>query len=95
MLQSKLGLDLTSLVEDMHTTTIETIISEAIAQLQILPVENMPQTNVHVTTFPMPQTNGLSSADCPQWIAPAPVSIKMRLFCIPYAGGVSENVFGR
>eukprot|EP00887_Chlorella_sp_A99_P003340 scaffold26.g3340.t1 len=29
------------------------------------------------------------------WIAPAPVSVKMRLFCLPYAGGVSENVFGR
>ena len=29
------------------------------------------------------------------WIAPAPVSVKLRLFCLPYAGGVSENVFGR
>ncbi len=29
------------------------------------------------------------------WVAPAPVSVKLRLFCLPYAGGVSENVFGR
>ncbi len=29
------------------------------------------------------------------WISPTPVSIKMRLFCLPYAGGVSENVFAR
>ena len=29
------------------------------------------------------------------WISPAPITIKMRLFCLPYAGGVSENVFGR
>ena len=29
------------------------------------------------------------------WISPAPVSVKLRLFCLPYAGGVSENVFGR
>ena len=29
------------------------------------------------------------------WIAPCPVSIKLRLFCLPYAGGVSENVFCR
>ena len=29
------------------------------------------------------------------WISPAPVSVKMRLFCLPYAGGVSENVFAR
>ena len=31
----------------------------------------------------------------PVWVSPAPVSIKMRLFCLPYAGGVSENVFAR
>ena len=30
-----------------------------------------------------------------QWISPAPVSVKMRLFCLPYAGGISENVFSR
>jgi len=29
------------------------------------------------------------------WIAPAPSSIRLRLFCLPYAGGVSENVFAR
>ena len=29
------------------------------------------------------------------WIAPSPVSVRMRLFCLPYAGGVSENVFAR
>ncbi len=29
------------------------------------------------------------------WIAPSPVSVKLRLFCLPYAGGVSENVFAR
>ena len=29
------------------------------------------------------------------WISPSPVSIKLRLFCLPYAGGVSENVFAR
>ncbi len=31
----------------------------------------------------------------PLWVSPAPVSVKMRLFCLPYAGGVSENVFAR
>lgn len=29
------------------------------------------------------------------WIAPSPISVKMRLFCFPYAGGISENVFAR
>lgn len=29
------------------------------------------------------------------WISPSPFTVKMRVFCIPYAGGVSENVFAR
>ena len=29
------------------------------------------------------------------WISPAPSVVRMRLFCLPYAGGVSENVFSR
>jgi hypothetical protein len=29
------------------------------------------------------------------WISPAPISVKMRIFCLPYAGGVSGNVFAR
>lgn len=29
------------------------------------------------------------------WIAPAPAPLRMRLFCLPYAGGMSENVYAR
>lgn len=29
------------------------------------------------------------------WIAPSPTVTRLRLFCLPYAGGVSENVFAR
>ena len=29
------------------------------------------------------------------WISPSPVTVKLRLFCLPYAGGVSENVYAR
>ena len=36
-----------------------------------------------------------AAAAGPLWVSPAPVSVKMRLFCLPYAGGVSENVFAR
>ena len=31
----------------------------------------------------------------PLWVSPAPVSVKMRIFCLPYAGDVSEKVFAR
>lgn len=39
--------------------------------------------------------NDLAKDRAKPWISPAPVSVKMRLFCIPYAGGVSENVYAR
>eukprot|EP00884_Botryococcus_braunii_P010404 jgi/Botrbrau1/19365/Bobra.0471s0002.1 len=29
------------------------------------------------------------------WVVPFRVSVKLRLFCLPYAGGVSENVFAK
>jgi hypothetical protein len=36
-----------------------------------------------------------AAAAGPPWVSPAPVSVKVRIFCLPYAGGVSENVFAR
>lgn len=38
---------------------------------------------------------GASAMPGSQWVAPTPVSVKLRLFCLPYAGGISENVFAR
>ena len=29
------------------------------------------------------------------WISPSPVTVKQRIFCLPYAGGVSENIYAR
>ena len=29
------------------------------------------------------------------WISPSPVSIRLRLYCFPYAGGISEIVYAR
>ena len=31
----------------------------------------------------------------PLWVSPAPFTVKMRLFCLPYAAGISENVFAK
>ncbi len=52
---------------------------------------------VHVDTFSTMSNASLqrNKGHVMPWISPAPVSVKMRLFCIPYAGGVSENVFAR
>ena len=41
------------------------------------------------------QGDGAEAARQSVWIGRSPISIKLRLFCLPYAGGVSENVFGR
>jgi hypothetical protein len=36
-----------------------------------------------------------ASSNVSLWLSPTPTSVKLRLFCLPYAGGVSENVFAR
>ncbi|KAK9803914.1 hypothetical protein WJX72_004698 [[Myrmecia] bisecta] len=80
-LQERTGVPLTALIEDPEGATVQRIIAEAKAVLG----------------------DGTSEVACPSrqanagslWISPTPVSVKLRLFCLPYAGGVSENVFAR
>ena len=78
-LQERLGLELTSLIEDPQSASVRMIAAEAHAMLASGPVG--------VSTAPLEPWS--------TWIAPSPVSVKLRLFCLPYAGGVSENVFAR
>ncbi len=77
--QEKLGLELASLIDDPQNASVRVIAAEAFAKLAS--GEAGPQAAA--------ETMGS------QWISPAPVTIKMRLFCLPYAGGVSENVYAR
>ena len=78
-LQDKLGLELDSLIEDAQNASVRVIAAEAHAKL----------------------ARGAGGQEAAQaierstWISPAPSSVKMRLFCLPYAGGISENVYGR
>jgi hypothetical protein len=37
----------------------------------------------------------LSMLTTSPWIVSSPIVTRLRLFCLPYAGGVSENVFAR
>ena len=78
--QERLGLELTSLIEDPQSASVRMIAAEAIAMLSSGAAggDRSPLAELRST-----------------WISPSPVSIKMRLFCLPYAGGVSENVFAR
>ncbi len=81
MLQGCLGLELTALIEDPGNASVQHLAQEARAKMAA------------------GEGGSGSSAAAAQersiWISPTPVSVKMRLFCLPYAGGVSENVFAR
>ena len=94
------------LVEDPQAATIRSIVAEATAQLAAhAPAataaasgapSGKPAAAVHVAAFAgPPAAEHAAVAAGPLWVSPAPISIKMRLFCLPYAGGVSENVFAR
>lgn len=110
MVQDQLGIELMLLVEDPQAATIEAIVLEAHAQLAALhcrtPTSGGPAhvvstsddrratqaVSVHVSAYDQSLHAGLIS---PSWVSPAPFSIKMRVFCFPYAGGVSDNVFAK
>ena len=83
--QDRLGVEVTSLISEASTATITSLAGEAHAQL----------------AHEEPGSRGVATAakdrnaGAELWVARAPVTIKLRLFCLPYAGGVSENVFGR
>ena len=74
------GLEMSPLLEDLDTASIEQIVTEAAAGARHARMLGN-RTAQQSTQW--------------QWIVPAPVLIKIRLFCLPYAGGISENVFGR
>lgn len=78
-------MEVTSLIAEAGTATIGGIAKEAHAQL----VHNRSGSGGLATA-----AKGRTAA-AELWIARAPITIKLRLFCLPYAGGVSENVFGR
>ena len=73
------AIELTILIDDPARATIKHLTSEIYAAL-----------NIHDAT----QEN-VTAIQRSEWISPAPISIKMRLFCLPYAGGVSENIFAK
>ena len=107
-LQAALGIELLVLVEEPEAATVRSIAEEAAKQLagrrtldssaglkersnESAGADSPPYVHQAVVVTQSPH----QAAGAPSWIAPAPVAIKMRIFCLPYAGGVSENVFGR
>jgi hypothetical protein len=78
LVQDRLGLTLTVLIEDPGGATIARLVAEVVGAAG--------------GAAGSAQSSGSRGS---LWISPSPVSIKLRLFCLPYAGGVSENVFAR
>lgn len=85
-MQERLGLELAVLAEDPAGATAAAIAHEAHSRLARQPARQRQA---------LPTAPAAGSVQPAQWIAPAPASVKLRLFCLPYAGGVSENVFAR
>ena len=78
--QERLGVELTALVEDPASATVRRLAADAHAALAAAGGGGpRPSTAAGGVLAPMPP----------------PVTVKLRLFCLPYAGGVSENVFAR
>lgn len=74
-------MELTTLIEDPENATVQHIVAEAVAKGR--------------SGGGRAAATGNEARIGSIWISPSPVSIKMRIFCLPYAGGVSENVFAR
>ena len=88
--QERLGLELACLAEDAAGATITAVVREAQARLGSQPIRTQPAA---AAAHSLPAGAGILQLR--QWIAPAPAGVKLRLFCLPYAGGVSENVFAK
>ena len=96
-LQEGLGVDLALLAEDPQGATITSIVAEAVSKI------STSSTTIGIGASGALVRSGHGGASettpavpaGPLWISPTPVTIKLRLFCLPWAGGVSENLFAR
>jgi aryl carrier-like protein len=86
------GMELMTLIEDPEGASLAMILEE-LGQARAAARQPPPTLTPDRHRFRSEQSHIAPSH--PLWISPAPFSVKMRIFCLPYAGGVSENVFAR
>jgi hypothetical protein len=103
-MQDRLGVQLMTLVDDPQAASLRVIVAEAQQQLgsrqqshHVVASGNNGHGTEHHSTGVDLKTSiiGTKLTHNHHWISPAPVSVKMRVFCLPYAGGVSENIYAR
>ena len=81
LVQDLLGIQSLALVEDPQRATLNQLLQDAASACSQDVLTALARVPDTATTSP--------------WVAKSPVTTKLRLFCLPYAGGVSENVFAR
>lgn len=79
--QELLSIQVATLIEDPQKATLKQLVDEALSAAK--------EPAAGGTEGPVDQ------ASTSVWIARSPISIKLRLYCLPYAGGVSGNVFAK
>ena len=94
-LQEALGVDLALLAEDPQGATINSIVEEATPKLAAVQSAAGSSLVVPAGGAAAAAAAAVQVVTGPLWISPTPVTVKMRLFCLPWAGGMSENLFAR
>lgn len=96
-MQAETGLDMMQLIEDPQSVTLNQLLLEVTAHGKSTAFIRSDKTTLlknNQASQAQTQPDTAHVVGSP-WIAPAPSFIKMRVFCLPYAGGVSENIFAR
>jgi surfactin synthase thioesterase subunit len=94
------GVELALLAEDPQGATISSIVEEAFSKVSALRAAAsstalVPAGGAAAQAAIAAAKAAAEVAAGPLWISPTPVTIKMRIFCLPWAGGMSENLFAR
>lgn len=95
-LQEALGVELALMAEDPQGATIQSIVNEAVTKIPTRTSSSSSAALIMQTASNSNEKTAERVLDVgPPWISPTPVTVKLRLFCLPWAGGVSENLFAR
>lgn len=100
-IQEATGLELMTLIEDPQGATVAAIAQEAaaaaaaVAPAPVAAQQGLAQPQHQAMVAVQRRPAQAAQAAGHLWISPAPFAIKMRVYCLPYAGGMSENVYAR
>ena len=99
-LDSLAGLELRQRLEEHFGIQLDTLVDPGGATVQHIAMELEKLNLSHSASHSSGAIQSLQAAKRrtaidTSWIAPSPVTVRMRVFCLPWAGGISENLFSR